>query len=74
MVDGSANAGVANKIVARLIGAADFAARHDSAPIEFPQPDMIVINRTLGIVAGCDEVAKIQSASLSVSPVRIRNA
>jgi hypothetical protein len=43
MVDVSANAGVANKTIARLIGAAAFAARHESAPMVFPPPAMILL-------------------------------
>jgi len=36
MVEVSAKAGVANKMIARLIGAADVAARHECAPMVFP--------------------------------------
>src|SRR6202022_4723673 len=43
MSDVPANAGVANEIVARLIVAADLAARHDSAPMVFPQPVILWI-------------------------------
>ena len=46
MVAVSANAGVADekivaRLIARLIGAAAVAARHQGAPMVFPQPVMI---------------------------------
>jgi len=52
--DVPARAGVANpKIAATLNGAASLAARNDSAPMEFPQPDLVYGSRS-GAVAGCD--------------------
>jgi hypothetical protein len=47
-------AGVASKTAARLILAAERAARHDSAPMVFPQPYYDFTNRIPGVVAGCD--------------------
>jgi hypothetical protein len=57
-VEVSAKAGVANKIVARLIPAADHAARHNSAHGISPA-DYDFTNRISGVVAGCDGSAAI---------------
>src|SRR3984893_11383741 len=57
-----------------LVGAANSAARHDSAPMVFPQPVMILLIARPASLPDATEVEGIQSASLSVSPVRIRNA
>ena len=76
IVDASAKAGVAGKqFIARMLSAASFAARDECAPMEFPRPVVgFFVARLASLPARVKFGKTPYSASLSVSPVRMRSA